>query len=80
MARGRGVGTRLLDVLLLPALDDRAWVAADPGDRATLAFLRCRGWRQIVFPSPGKPTDGRAQLVLLAPRHPALTDASTASR
>ncbi|GAA1897254.1 hypothetical protein [Streptantibioticus ferralitis] len=78
VARGRGVRTRLLDVLLLPALDDRAWVAADPGDRATLVFFRCQGWRQTVFPSPGNPSDERAQVVLLAPRHPALADASAA--
>ncbi|MGW7042468.1 GNAT family N-acetyltransferase [Streptomyces avermitilis] len=70
-ARGRGVGTRLLDVLLLPALDDRAWAVTDPQDTAALHFFRCRGWRQTVYPQRGtQPTP----VVFLAPRHPAPTE------
>ncbi|MDG4864930.1 hypothetical protein P8605_42955 [Streptomyces sp. T-3] len=70
MARGRGVGTRLLDVLLLPALDGRAWATADGEDRATLSFFRGRSRRQATAPSPG----ARDHVVLLAPRHPALVE------
>ncbi|WP_308314118.1 GNAT family N-acetyltransferase [Streptomyces sp. GbtcB7] len=70
-ARGRGVGTGLLDVLLLPAMDERAWAVTDHQDTAALNFFRCRGRRQTVYPQPGAhPT----QIVLLAPRHPALSE------
>jgi GNAT superfamily N-acetyltransferase len=67
-ARGRGVGTRLLDVLLLPAMDDRAWAVTDHQDTTVLNFFRCRGWRQTVCPQPGADP---APVVFLAPRHPA---------
>ncbi|MFF1741209.1 GNAT family N-acetyltransferase [Streptomyces mirabilis] len=70
-ARGRGVGTGLLDVLLLPAMDDRAWAVTDHQDTAALNFFRCRGWRQAVHPQPGAHP---AQIVLLAPRPPALSE------
>lgn len=72
VARGRGVGTRLLDVLMLPALDERAWAVTDHQDTAALRFFRSRGWRQTVFPPPGP---GPAPVVFLAPRHPALLHA-----
>ncbi|MET7723737.1 hypothetical protein [Streptomyces mirabilis] len=42
----------------------------DHQDTTALNFLRCRGRRQTVAPQPGAhPT----QIVLLAPRHPALS-------
>ncbi|MHB9847690.1 GNAT family N-acetyltransferase [Streptomyces krungchingensis] len=71
VARGRGVGTRLLDVLLLPALDDRAWAAVDGDDRVAVNFFRTQDWRQSVVPSP-RDSEAAGQIVFLAPRHPAL--------
>ncbi|MFE1230634.1 GNAT family N-acetyltransferase [Streptomyces sp. NPDC058745] len=68
-ARGRGVATRIMDTLTVPALDDRVWVAPDHRDGAALDFFRHRGWRQTVFPVPGA-TPSRA--LFLGPRHPSL--------
>ncbi|MFF1602579.1 GNAT family N-acetyltransferase [Streptomyces mirabilis] len=70
-ARGRGVGTGILDILLLPAMDDRAWAVTDHQDTTALNFFRCWGWRQTVYPRPGAHP---AQIVLLAPRHPTLSE------
>ncbi|MFF2568751.1 GNAT family N-acetyltransferase [Streptomyces sp. NPDC058084] len=69
VARGRGVATRILDTLTVPAVDDRVWVAPDHRDTAALSFFRHQGWRQTVFPRPGA---GPTRAVFLAPRHPAL--------
>ncbi|WP_405858992.1 GNAT family N-acetyltransferase [Streptomyces sp. NBC_00090] len=68
-ARGRGVATRILDTLTVPALDDRVWVAPDHRDTAALSFFRHQGWRQTVFPRLGA---GPERVVFLGPRHPAL--------
>ncbi|MBT2396186.1 GNAT family N-acetyltransferase [Streptomyces sp. ISL-100] len=68
VARGRGIGTRLLDVLTLPALDDRAWVVAAAADAPTLNFFRCRGWIQTEY---APPRHKARPVVLLAPEHPA---------
>ncbi|MFD6995640.1 hypothetical protein ACFWA5_05015 [Streptomyces mirabilis] len=52
-------------------MDDRAWAVTDHQDTAALNFFRCRGRRQTAYPQSGaRPT----QIVLLAPRHPALSE------
>ncbi|MFF3658701.1 hypothetical protein [Streptomyces olivochromogenes] len=52
-------------------MDDRAWAVTDPQDTAALDFFRCRGRGQTVYPQPGAHP---AQIVLLAPRHPARSE------
>jgi len=79
-ARGRGVGTLILDVLLRSAEDDRGWVSAEATDRTTLAFFHCRGWLPPTFPdSDHLPAEGSG-IVLLAPGRPALSAAAATSR
>ncbi|MFH8739274.1 GNAT family N-acetyltransferase [Streptomyces sp. NPDC017964] len=80
VARGRGVGASLLDVLLLSALDDRAWVSTDVLDRSALTFYQHRGWHQVsVSALAGSSRDG-TQVVLLAPRHPAAQETAPLPR
>ncbi|MFD5760768.1 hypothetical protein ACFWIZ_37730 [Streptomyces sp. NPDC127044] len=55
----------------MPALDDRARSVTDHQDTTAPNVLRCRGRRQTVYPRPGAHP---AQIVLLAPRHPALSE------
>jgi hypothetical protein len=55
----------------LLGLDDRAWAVTDHQDTAALNFFRCRGRRQTVYPQPRAHS---AQIVLLTPRHPALSE------
>lgn len=55
----------------MPAMDDRAWAVTDHQDIAALNLFRCRGRCQAVYPQPGAHP---AQIVLLAPRHPALSE------
>jgi hypothetical protein len=55
----------------LLGLDDRAWAVTDHQDTAALNFLRCRGRRQTVYPPPRAQS---ARIVLLTPRHPALSE------
>ncbi|MFJ1608689.1 hypothetical protein ACIOHS_35875 [Streptomyces sp. NPDC088253] len=69
--RGRGVATGLLDVPLLPAMGDRAWAVTGHQDTAALNSFRCRGRPWTVYPRPGARP---ALIVLLAPRHPALSE------
>jgi hypothetical protein len=52
-------------------LDDRAWAVTDHQDTAALTFFRCRGRHQTVYPQPRAHS---AQIVLLAPRRPALSE------
>ncbi|MFE4992526.1 hypothetical protein ACFRH4_14505 [Streptomyces mirabilis] len=44
-ARGRGVGTGILDVLLLPAMDDRAWAVTDHQDTPRRSSSSLHGTR-----------------------------------
>ncbi|MFF9144829.1 GNAT family N-acetyltransferase [Streptomyces sp. NPDC014861] len=67
VARGRGVATRLLETLTVPALDDRVWAAPRHTDAMALGFFRYLGWRQTVFPRFGAGPD---RVVFLGPRHP----------
>ncbi|MFJ6405570.1 GNAT family N-acetyltransferase [Streptomyces hydrogenans] len=68
-ARGQGVATRILETLMVPAIDDRVWVAPWHTDAAAVGFFRHQGWRQTVFPRFGS---GPERAVFLGPRHPSL--------
>jgi hypothetical protein len=61
----------MLDVLLLPAPDDRAWAVTGHHDTTALNFFCRRDRRRTVHPRPGAHP---AQIVLLAPRYPALSE------
>ncbi|PWI44718.1 GNAT family N-acetyltransferase [Streptomyces sp. ICBB 8177] len=67
-ARGRGLGTALLDAVTSRAPDDSSWLMTSVRAPDAVRFYRQLGWRQIVHPAP----EGRGMAVFLAPRHPAI--------
>jgi GNAT superfamily N-acetyltransferase len=63
-ARGRGIGGRLHDVLLIGLPYDRSWLMTSPGARSALHLYRSRGWETVAeLEVPGR-LDTRLVMVL----------------
>ncbi len=70
-ARGRGVGTTLLDAVTADAPGGRCWLLTSVRAHDALAFYRSLGWTQATHPAP----EGDGHAVFLGPLHPARTAA-----
>ncbi|SCK25679.1 Acetyltransferase (GNAT) family protein [Streptomyces sp. WMMB 714] len=66
-ARGRGVGTALLEAVTTAAADGRCWLLTSVRADSALRFYRRLGWRQATHPAPA----GRGVAAFLGPGHPA---------
>ncbi|MFJ3633371.1 GNAT family N-acetyltransferase [Streptomyces sp. NPDC090112] len=70
-ARGRGVGTALLDAVTADAPEGRCWLLTSVRARDALAFYRRLRWTQATHPA----AEGTGHAVFLGPLHPARTAA-----